>query len=129
MLKGKLQFGGDWLSDLFKAKAPPFIGVDISSSSVKMVSWPTAERPHPTQALCHRAVAQGRGSRRQHHEPRGGGDSVRRGWTRRISHQEPRDGFALCGVILKITVPADLREDGGDAGRDRNHYIPFTPRK
>ncbi|MEO8631347.1 MAG: pilus assembly protein PilM, partial [Betaproteobacteria bacterium] len=36
MLKGKVQFG-DWLGDLFSAKTPPLIGVDISSSSVKMV--------------------------------------------------------------------------------------------
>src|SRR4051794_41853639 len=37
MLKGKLEISGDWLTDFFKAKTPPLIGVDISSSSVKMV--------------------------------------------------------------------------------------------
>ena len=44
MLKGKLDFDGDVLSNLFKAKSPPLIGVDISSSSVKMVELADAGR-------------------------------------------------------------------------------------
>ena len=36
MLKGKMQFG-DWLGDLFQPRRRRLIGVDISSSSVKMV--------------------------------------------------------------------------------------------
>ena len=37
MLKGKLNFNLDFLERLFKSKAPPLIGCDISSSSVKLV--------------------------------------------------------------------------------------------
>ena len=37
MLKGKFEFNADFFSSLVKPKAPPLIGVDISSSSVKMV--------------------------------------------------------------------------------------------
>ena len=37
MLKGKLDFNGEFLAKLFKAQTPPLIGVDITSASVKMV--------------------------------------------------------------------------------------------
>ena len=37
MLKGKLNFDLDFIERLFKSKAPPLIGCDISSSSVKLV--------------------------------------------------------------------------------------------
>ena len=37
MFKGKFEFNADVLSNLLKPKSPPLIGVDISSSSVKMV--------------------------------------------------------------------------------------------
>jgi hypothetical protein len=43
MLKGKLDFDGDVLSNLFKTKSS-LIGVDISSSSVKMVELADAGR-------------------------------------------------------------------------------------
>lgn len=37
MLKGKFSFNTDALEGLFKPKAPPLVGTDISSSAVKMV--------------------------------------------------------------------------------------------
>ena len=38
MLKGKVDFGAvsRWLSELMKPKAPPLVGVDISSSYVNL---------------------------------------------------------------------------------------------
>ena len=37
MFKGKFTFDADFIGSLLKPKSPPLIGVDISSSSVKMV--------------------------------------------------------------------------------------------
>jgi type IV pilus assembly protein PilM len=37
MFKGKFAFDADFIGSLLKPKSPPLIGVDISSSSVKMV--------------------------------------------------------------------------------------------
>jgi type IV pilus assembly protein PilM len=42
MFKGKIEFNADFFSSLMKPKAPPLIGVDISSSSVKMVELSSA---------------------------------------------------------------------------------------
>src|SRR5688572_6245328 len=44
MLKGKMKFNPDVVERLFKSKAPPLIGCDISSSSVKMVEVGDAGR-------------------------------------------------------------------------------------
>ena len=69
MLKEKLDSAFAFL----QTKAPPLIGVDISSSALKMVELAEAgKRRLSARALRHRAAAQGRGQRRQHHQPRPG---------------------------------------------------------
>ena len=46
MLKGKIDLNLDFLDGVFKPKTPPRIGVDISSSSVKLVELVAAGKDH-----------------------------------------------------------------------------------
>ena len=114
MLKGKIDFGGDALSNLFKAKAPPLIGVDISSSSVKMVELADASRGkirlerYAIEPLPKDAVVDGNIMNLE-----AVGDSVRRGW-KRMGTRIKNLALALPSaqvITKKITVPAGLRED------------------
>lgn len=131
MLKGKLQFNGDWLTDLFKAKAPPLIGVDISSSSVKMVELGEAGKGrirlerYAIEPLPKDAVVDGNIMNLE-----AVGDSLRRGW-KRMGSRIKNLAMALPSaqvITKKITVPAGLREDELEAQveTEANQYIPFA---
>src|SRR6476660_1637982 len=131
MLKGKLQFGGDWLSDLFKAKTPPLIGVDISSSSVKMVELGDGGKGrirlerYAIEPLPKDAVVDGNIMNLE-----AVGDSLRRGW-KRMGSRIKNLAMALPSaqvITKKITVPAGLREDELEAQveTEANQYIPFA---
>jgi type IV pilus assembly protein PilM len=131
MLKGKLEFGGDVLSNLFKAKTPPLIGVDISSSSVKMVELADATRGkirlerYAIEPLPKDAVVDGNIMNLE-----AVGDSVRRGW-KRMGTRIKNLALALPSaqvITKKITVPAGLREDELETQveTEANQYIPFA---
>ena len=65
MFKGKFQFNTEFLSNLVKPKTPPLIGVDISSSSVKMVELSSTGKGtyklerYTIEPLPHEAVVDG----------------------------------------------------------------------
>jgi len=131
MLKGKLQFNGDWLSDLFKAKTPPLIGVDISSSSVKMVELGEGGKGrirlerYAIEPLAKDAVVDGNIMNLE-----AVGDSLRRGW-KRMGSRIKNLAMALPSaqvITKKITVPAGLREDELETQveTEANQYIPFA---
>jgi type IV pilus assembly protein PilM len=131
MLKGKFDFGGDVLSNLFKAKSPPLIGVDISSSSVKMVELADAARGkirlerYAIEPLPKDAVVDGNIMNLE-----AVGDSVRRGW-KRMGTRIKTLAMALPSaqvITKKITVPAGLREDELETQveTEANQYIPFA---
>ena len=117
--------------DLFTPKAPPLFGLDISSSSVKMLEIVDAGKGGLSRrALRHRAARARRGGRRQHQQPRGGdrrgearlqapwhahqarGDG---GADRRGDHQEDHRSAALREEELEIQVETEA-----------NQYIPFA---
>jgi type IV pilus assembly protein PilM len=131
MLKGKLEFGGDFLANLFKAKMPPLIGVDISSSSVKMVELAEAGRGrirlerYAIEPLPKDAVVDGNIMNLE-----AVGESVRRGW-KRMGTRLKALAMALPSaqvITKKITVPAGLREDELEiqVETEANQYIPFA---
>src|SRR4249920_985527 len=131
MLKGKLQFSSDWLSDLFKAKTPPLIGVDISSSSVKMVELGDGGKGrirlerYAIEPLAKDAVVDGNIMNLE-----AVGDSLRRGW-KRMGSRIKNLAMALPSaqvITKKITVPAGLREDELETQveTEANQYIPFA---
>jgi type IV pilus assembly protein PilM len=131
MLKGKLDFDTDILSNLFKAKSPPLIGVDISSSSVKMVELADAGKGkirldrYAIEPLPKDAVVDGNIMNLE-----AVGDSVRRGW-KRMGTRIKNLAMALPSaqvITKKISVPAGLREDELETQveTEANQYIPFA---
>ena len=131
MFKGKLDSAGDFLSNLFKAKAPPLIGVDISSSSVKMVELADGGKGrirlerYAIEPLAKDAVVDGNIMNLE-----AVGDSVRRGW-KRMGTRIKNLAMALPSaqvITKKITVPAGLRDDelGIQVETEANQYIPFA---
>src|SRR3954454_18630980 len=131
MLKGKLEISGDWLTDVFKAKTPPLIGVDISSSSVKMVELGDGGKGtirlerYAIEPLPKDAVVDGNIMNLE-----AVGDSLRRGW-KRMGSRIKNLAMALPSaqvITKKITVPAGLREDELEAQveTEANQYIPFA---
>jgi len=131
MFKGKLDFGGDFLSNLFQAKMPPLIGVDISSSSVKMVELADAGRGrirlerYAIEPLPKDAVVDGNIMNLE-----AVGECVRRGW-KRMGTRLKSLAMALPSaqvITKKITVPAGLREDELEiqVETEANQYIPFA---
>jgi type IV pilus assembly protein PilM len=131
MFKGKLDFDPDVLSGLFKAKSPPLIGVDISSSSVKMVELADAGKGkirldrYAIEPLPKDAVVDGNIMNLE-----AVGDSVRRGW-KRMGTRIKNLAMALPSaqvITKKITVPAGLREDELETQveTEANQYIPFA---
>ena len=131
MLKGKFEFGGDLFANLFKAKTPPLIGVDISSSSVKLVELADAGKGrirlerYAIEPLPKDAVLDGNIMNLE-----AVGDSVRRGWKRMGSRLKTL-AMALPSaqvITKKISVPAGLREDELETQveTEANQYIPFA---
>ena len=128
MLKGKLRLG-DILGGLFQAKTPPLIGVDISSSSVKMVELGEGGRGrirlerYAIEPLPKDAVVDGNIMNLE-----AVGDSLRRGW-KRMGSRIKNLAMALPSaqvITKKITVPAGLREDELETQveTEANQYSP-----
>src|SRR5512145_1098953 len=131
MLKGKLELNTDFIGKLFKASTPPLIGVDISSSSVKMVELGEAGKArlrlerYAIEPLPKDAVVDGNIMNLE-----AVGESVRRGW-KRMGTRLKALAMALPSaqvITKKITVPAGLRDDELEiqVETEANQYIPFA---
>jgi len=117
--------------DFFTAKAPPLFGLDISSSSVKLVELADAGRGTPRveryaiEALPKDAVLDGNITNLDAVV-----DSVQRGW-RRMGTRTKNVALALPSAAVitkKIIVPAGLRDEELEiqVETEANQYIPFA---
>lgn len=131
MLKGKFEFDNEFISALMKPKSPPLIGVDISSSSVKMVELggPGKGRyrleRYTIEPLPKDAVVDGNIMNLEQV-----GDAVRRGW-KRVGARIKNLALALPSAAVitkKIVVQAGQTEDQLEAQveTEANQYIPFA---
>ncbi len=131
MLKGKLNFNLDFLERLFKSKAPPLIGCDISSSSVKMVEIVEAGKNvyrverYSIEPLPRDAVVDGNINNLE-----AVSDCMKRGWKRMGTNIK---GLALAlpsaaVITKKIIVPAGQMESELElqVETEANQYIPFA---
>jgi type IV pilus assembly protein PilM len=131
MLRGNPDLGLDFLRGLFQAKSPPLIGVDISSSSIKMVELSDdgkgglqLERYH-IEPLPKDAVSEGNVNNLD-----AVAESLRSGW-KRMGTRVKNLALALptaAVITKKITVPAGQREDELEVQveTEANQYIPFA---
>ena len=117
--------------DIFKAKAPPLFGLDISSSSVKMLEIVDAGKGayrverYVIEALPKDAVVDGNINILE-----AVADAVTRGY-KRLGTRTKHVAMAVpSGAVItkKIIVPAGLREDELEqqVESEANQYIPFA---
>ena len=117
--------------DFLKPKAPPLFGMDISSSSVKMVELVDAGKGSPKvdryviEALPKDAVADGNITNLEAVV-----DTVQRGW-KKLGTRTKNVALALptaAVITKKIIVPAGLREEELElqVEGEANQYIPFA---
>lgn len=131
MLKGKLNFNLDFLERLFKSKAPPLIGCDISSSSVKLVEIVEAGKNvyrverYSIEPLPRDAVVDGNINNLE-----AVSECLKRGWKRMGTNIK---GLALAlpsaaVITKKIIVPAGQMESELElqVETEANQYIPFA---
>jgi type IV pilus assembly protein PilM len=117
--------------DIFKAKAPPLFGLDISSSSVKMLEIVEAGRGayrverYAIEALPKDAVVDGNISNLE-----AVADAVKRGHKRLATSIRHVAMSVPSGAVItkKIIVQAGLREEELEAQveTEANQYIPFA---
>ncbi len=128
MFKGKLDF--NW-ADFLQAKSPPLIGVDISSSAVKMVELAEAGRNqyrverYAIESLTRDAVVDGNINNLD-----AVGECMKRAW-KRLGSRIRNVSLALPAAAVitkKIIVPAGLREEdlALQVEAEANQYIPFA---
>ena len=131
MLKGKLNFNLEFLERLFKSKAPPLIGCDISSSSVKMVEVAEAGKNmyrverYAIEPLPRDAVVDGNINNLD-----AVSDCLKRGW-KRMGTNIKNLALALPSAAVitkKIVVPAGQQENELElqVETEANQYIPFA---
>jgi type IV pilus assembly protein PilM len=131
MLKGKLNFNLDFLERLFKSKAPPLIGCDISSSSVKLVEIVDAGKNvyrverYSIEPLPRDAVVDGNINNLE-----AVSDCLKRGW-KRLGTNIKGVAMALPSAAVitkKIVVPAGQMESELElqVETEANKYIPFA---
>jgi type IV pilus assembly protein PilM len=124
-----LQF--DFQLDFLQAKTPPLIGVDISSSSIKMVELGEAGKNqyrlehYVIEPLPRDAVADGNIANLD-----AVADCVRRAW-KHMGTRVKNAAVALPAAAVitkKIVVPAGLREEEMEiqVETEANQYIPFS---
>ena len=117
--------------DIFKPKAPPLFGMDISSSSVKMVEIVDAGKGaqrverYVIESLPKDAVVDGNITNLEAVV-----ETVKRGW-KKMATRTKNVALALptAAVITKIiVVPAGLRDEelGIQVESEANQYIPFA---
>ncbi|MGE0704751.1 MAG: pilus assembly protein PilM [Vicinamibacterales bacterium] len=133
MLKGKVDFSAasQFLTDLMKPKTPPLIGVDISSSSVKMVELVPAGKGryrlerYTIEALPKDAVVDGNIMNLEEV-----GEALKRGW-KKLNTRIKNLAMALPSAAVitkKIVVPAGQTEEDLElqVETEANQYIPFA---
>lgn len=133
MLKGKVDFSAasKFLAELMKPKTPPLIGVDISSSSVKMVELSLVGRGryrlerYTIEPLPKDAVVDGNIMNLEEV-----GESLKRGW-KKLNTRIKNVSMALPSAAVitkKILVPAGQNEDDLElqVETEANQYIPFA---
>lgn len=133
MLKGKVDLSrvSEILTNLMKPKVPPLIGVDISSSSVKMVEVASAGKGryrlerYTIEPLPKDAVVDGNIMNLEEV-----GDAVKRAW-KKLGTRVKNLAMALPSAAVitkKIVVPAGLREEDLEVQveSEANQYIPFA---
>ncbi len=131
MFKGKFEFNADFINDLLKPAAPPLIGVDISSSSVKMVELIGAGKGryrlerYTIEPLPKDAVVDGNIMNLEEV-----GDALRRGW-KRMGSRAKNLAMALPSAAVitkKIVVQAGQTDEQLEAQveTEANQYIPFA---
>ena len=119
------------LANLFQTKSPPLIGVDISSSAVKMVEIEQAGKNllrverYAIESLPKDAVTDGNIMNLE-----AVAETMRRAW-KRMGTRAKHVAMALPAAAVitkKIIVPAGLREDELEAQveTEANQYIPFA---
>lgn len=117
--------------DIFKPKAPPLFGMDISSSSVKMVEMVDAGKGairverYVIEPLAKDAVLDGNIANLEAVV-----DAVTRGW-KKLATRTKNVAMALptaAVITKKIIVPAGLREEELEiqVEAEANQYIPFA---
>ncbi len=119
------------LANLFQTKSPPLIGVDISSSAVKMVEIEQAGKNllrverYTIENLPKDAVTDGNIMNLE-----AVAETIRRAWKRMGTHaKHVAMALPAAAVITKkIIVPTGLREDELEAQveTEANQYIPFA---
>jgi len=130
-LPEKLRINGDAIAKLFKPKTPPMIGVDISSSSVKLVELADAGKGryrlerYAIEPMPKDAVVDGNVMNLE-----AVGETMRRGW-KRMGTRIKNVAMALPSaqvITKKIVVPAGLREEDLEVQveTEANQYIPFA---
>jgi type IV pilus assembly protein PilM len=131
MLKGKVNFNLDFLERLLKSKAPPLIGCDISSSSVKFVEIVDAGKNvyrverYSIEPLPHDAVVDGNINNLD-----AVSDCLKRGW-KRMGTNIKNLALALPSAAVitkKIIVPAGQQDNELElqVETEANQYIPFA---
>lgn len=131
MLKGKLKFDFEVIERLFKSKAPPLIGCDISSSSVKLVEVSETGKGlyrverYAIEPLPRDAVVDGNINNLD-----AVSDCLKRGW-KRLGSNIKNLALALptaAVITKKITVPAGQQENELEVQveSEANQYIPFA---
>ncbi len=131
MIKGKFSFNLDALEGLFKAKMPPLIGTDISSSAIKMVEVVEAGRGlyrierYAIESLPKDSVVEGNINNLD-----AVSDALRR-CHKRLGSNIKNIAIALPNAAViskKILVPAGQTEDdlALQVETEANQYIPFA---
>src|ERR1700704_4038062 len=131
MFKGKFAFDADFIGSLLKPKSPPLIGVDISSSSVKIVELAASGKGryrlerYSIELLPKDAVVDGNIMNLEEV-----GDALRRGW-KRMGTRAKNLAMALPSAAVitkKIVVPAGQTDEQLEAQveTEANQYIPFA---
>lgn len=131
MLKGKFSFGLDAVEALFKARMPPLIGTDISSSAIKMVEIDAAGRGmyrverYAIEPLPKDSVVEGNINNLD-----AVSDALKR-CHKRLGSGVKNLALALPNAAViskKILVPAGQTEDdlGLQVETEANQYIPFS---
>ena len=133
MLKGKLDLkaASTFIANLMKAKTPPLIGVDISSSSVKLVELEAAGKGryrlerYIIEPLPKDAVVDGNIVNLEEV-----GEALKRAW-KKMNTRIKNLSMALPSATVitkKIVVTAGLREEDLElqVESEANQYIPFA---
>jgi type IV pilus assembly protein PilM len=117
--------------DIFRAKAPPLLGADISSSAIKLVELSQAGKDgyrlerYAIEPLPKDSVAEGNIA-----DLDAVGDALKRAW-KRLGSRAKHLAMALPAsavISKKVVIPGALREEDMEiqVETEANQYLPFT---